>query len=134
MRVLYELCDILEDELKEIVRAGEMSANMLDNTYKVVDVIKDIKTIEAMENADYGSSYEGSNEGGSGRRGRSYEGGSGRPYYSYDDEEYSMRRGRSRGEQRSRDSYERSGRYSRADEKEKLMEKMDEIQRKIETM
>lgn len=26
------------------------------------------------------------------------------------------------------------GRYSRADEKEKLMEKMDEIQRKIETM
>lgn len=62
----------------------------------------------------------------------------GRPYYSYDDE-YSMARrdayGRNtRNERSNRGSYERSGRYSRADEKERLMEKMDELQRKIETM
>jgi len=64
---------------------------------------------------------------------------SGRPYYSYDDE-YSMARrnayGRNTRNERSNRmmGYDRGGRYSRADEKEKLMEKMDEIQRKIETM
>lgn len=56
MRVLDDLCDVLEDELKEIVRSGEMSPTVLDNTYKVVDVIKDIKTIKAMEDT-YGNSY-----------------------------------------------------------------------------
>lgn len=57
MRVLDDLCDVLEDELKEIVRSGEMSPTVLDNTYKVVDVIKDIKTIKAMEDSVYGNSY-----------------------------------------------------------------------------
>ena len=105
MRILDDVCDILEDELKEIVRNRDMSPSVLDNTYKAVDIIKDIKTIKAMEDAIYDGRY-------------SY--GS-----SYDwDNDYSMARGHNR----------RMPEYSRDDEKERLIAKMEEMKRKLDGM
>lgn len=123
MKVLEDLCDVLEDELKEIVRAGDMSPQVLDNTYKAVDILKDIETIKAMKEADFG--------------GNSYRGGSYMPYY---DDDYSMARGgRGGGNNRydGRGSYEgRSNRggYSRDDEKEHLMKEMENMKRQLEQM
>lgn len=104
MQVLNEVCEVLEDELKQIVRSGEMSHSLLDTTYKVVDIIKDIKTIEAMENANYGSSYMMPDD------------------YSMSNRRNMMGR-----------NYN-MGRYSREDEKEHLLAKMNEIKRQIDSM
>ena len=112
MKVLEDLCDVLEDELKEIVRTGDMSPQVLDNTYKAVDILKDIETIKAMKEASYG--------------GNSYMGGSYMPYY---DDDYSMARGR--GNNVMRDT---RGRYSRDDEKEHLMKEMENMKRQLEQM
>ena len=49
MRVLHNICDILEDELEDIVKTNSISMQDLEIVDKSVDVIKDIKTIEAME-------------------------------------------------------------------------------------
>ena len=106
MKVLDDICDVLEDELREIVRNGDMSPTVLDHTYKAVDVIKDIKTIKAMEDAVYDGRY-------------SY-GGS----YGWDDD---IPRNR-------RPMNDRNRGYSRDDEKEHLLSKIEEMQRQLETM
>lgn len=108
MKVLDEICEVLEDELKEIVRNGDMSPTVLEHTYKAVDIIKDIKTIKAMEDAIYDGKY-------------SY-GGS----YDYDDS-YNMVRNRRRMPEHDRG-------YSRSDDKEQLIAKMEEMQRQLEKM
>lgn len=131
---LYDICEMLEDELKEIVKKGDISPNELDRVYKAVDIIKDIKTVEAMEEGGY------SNEGMSGRRGRSrdggsnasnaggsnrsydsYEGGSNRSYEGYS-EDGSYRRGRSRDG------------YSMAEDKEHMLKKIEQMKKQIEQM
>ena len=112
MKVLEDLCDVLEDELKEIVRTGDMSPQVLDNTYKAVDILKDIETIKAMKEANYG--------------GNSYMGGSYMPYY---EDDYSMARGR--GNNAMRDN---RGRYSRDDDKEHLMKEIENMKRQLEQM
>ena len=66
MQALYDLCELLDDELREIVRKGEISPTELEGAYKAVDIIKDIKTIEAMEDYSYDdysrrNSYDGDN-------------------------------------------------------------------------
>ena len=104
MKVLDDVCEVLEAELREIVRIGDMSPTVLDNTYKAVDIIKDIKTIEAMENANYGSSYMMPDD------------------YSMSNRRNTMGR-----------NYN-MGRYSREDEKEHLLAKMNEIKRQIDSM
>ena len=119
MKVLDELCDVLEDELEDIVksaRSNGMSPDELVNAYKAVDIVKDITTIKAMKEAE----YEGySRDNYSNRM---------MPYYgSYDD--YSMARGR--GANAMRDS---RGRYSRDDEKEHLMKEMENMKRQLEQM
>ena len=53
MRVLDDIRDILEDELKDIMKSGEMTPKYLEIVDKAVDVIKDIKTIPSMENASW---------------------------------------------------------------------------------
>ena len=106
MKVLEDICDILEDELKEIVRTGDMSPQVLDNTYKAVDILKDITTIKAMKESEYG--------------GGSYMGGSYQPYYGNDYPRTKDYRG-TRG-------------YSREDNKEHLMAQMEEMKRQIESM
>lgn len=52
MRVLYDIQDILEDELKKISKKEEITTMDLDNIYKMVDVVKDITTVEAMHKAE----------------------------------------------------------------------------------
>ncbi len=120
MKVLDELCDVLEDELEDIVKSARnngMSPDELVNAYKAVDIVKDITTIKAMKEAEY-DGY--SREGYSGRM---------MPYYGSYDEDYSMARGR--GSNAMRDN---RGRYSRDDEKEHLMKEMENMKRQLEQM
>ena len=136
---LYDICEMLEDELKEIVKKGDISPNELERVYRAVDIIKDIKTIEAMEDGGYsneggmsnrgysyrGGSYEGSYDG-------SYEGGNSnramRGSYAYDDGSY--RRGRdARGRYTSREDG-----YSREEDKEQMLKHIEQMKQKLEKM
>lgn len=142
MRVLEDMCEILEDELKEITKKGDISPTELDSVYKSVDILKDIETIKAMKNefgnsyASYNSynsydgsytpySYEGnSNRGGEGmsnaRRGRDGDG----------DGQYSERRGRdAMGRYTSRDDG-----YSRHNETEQLRKELMEMKQQMQNM
>ena len=113
MRELYDLCDKLKGEIKSLNSKNDISPTELDRAFKAVDIIKDIKTIEAME--DY------SDDGYSGRR------------YYYDDD---MKYARDRSYRRDRDSmgrYTDNG-YSGHDDKEEMMRKIDEMKRQIENM
>jgi len=90
MRILYNIKDLIDDELKEISKKGELTDTDLENVYKMVDICKDITTIEAMKESrysrDYSSenypmsndgsyrSYRGSYEGSYARRGRDGDG------------------------------------------------------------
>ena len=49
MRVLEELCYLLEDEVGQIVKKGELSPTELDNVYKAVKTMNYIETIKAMK-------------------------------------------------------------------------------------
>jgi hypothetical protein len=138
MNELYDLCDNLKDEIKELNKKGDISPTELDRAYKAIDIIKDIKTIEAMEDASYSydysrdeysrrGSYDGSYNSYDGmsnaRRGRD---GDGDGRYS---EDGSYRRGRdAMGRYTSRDG------YSRHDEKEQMMRQIEQMKRKVEQM
>lgn len=124
MQALYDICDMLEDELHEIVRNGDISHTELDRVYKAVDIIKDIKTVEAMEDYSYDdysrrNSYDGDNMSynmSRGRRGRDGDG----------DGRYSERRGR-----------DGRGRYSRdysGDDKQDMLNKIEHMKKQIEQM
>ena len=89
MRVYDGIKDMLCRELEE-VQHKELSSNNLDMIYKSVDILKDITTIEAMEN-EYSNDY------------------SGRPRYSYDNSYDNAYDGRGRGRYANRDS---QGRYA----------------------
>lgn len=135
MNELYDLCDNLKDEIKDVTKKGDISPTELDRVYKAVDIIKDIKTIEAME--EVGSSYDYSYDDYSRRmyRDSSYDrsyarggrDGDGDGRYS---EEGSYRRGRDRmGRYTSRD-----GGYSGHEDKEQMMRQIEEMKRKVEQM
>ena len=104
--VLYDLCDRLMDELTEItemVIQGDITKECLDEIDKLTHSIKSLKTTIAMiEAEDSGWSYEGGNEGASGR---------GRSYRSYNNGSYRMSR---RGNSRAR--YTRAGSHTVHDE------------------
>ena len=112
MRVLDDICMILEDEMEAIVKKGTISPTELESIYKSVDVIKDIETIKAMKEQG-GYSYEdGYMNGRSGR-----------------DDRYSRLRGRdSMGRYTSRDG------YSRDNETEELREELMNMSRKLDRM
>lgn len=57
MRTLYNIKDLIDDELKEISKKGELTETDLNNVYKMVDICKDITTIEAMKASEYSSAY-----------------------------------------------------------------------------
>lgn len=108
MRVLFDIQDMLEDELKKISKKDDITSSDLDNVYKIVDIVKDISTIEAMKNADQnGYSRDYSMDYGN----------------SYTRDGYSERRGRdSMGRYTSRDSeYSRHGNKDRMIEDLKVM-------------
>lgn len=70
MKHLDELKELLMEQVKKITKKGDITVSELDSVYKVVDVIKDIDTINAMEEEYGGSGY--SQRGG--YSGRSYDG------------------------------------------------------------
>lgn len=141
MNELYDLCDNLKDEIKELNKKGDISPTELERAYKAVDIIKDIKTIEAMEGAGY--SNTGSSYADGGYSQRMY------PGYYYDepgmsraragrdgdgDGRYSEARGRdAMGRYTSRDNMSRDG-YSGHADKEQMMRQIEDIKRKIEHM
>ena len=135
MRVLDELCDMLEDELKQITKKDDLTPQELENAYKSVDIIKDIETIKAMKESGYSNnmSYDDYSGRYMGRGGyaRDY---SGRDNYDdYSRGDSYARRGRDGdGDGRYNESRDRG--YSRHDEQGQLMQKMEELQRKIDKM
>lgn len=64
MKVMNDLYEILEDELKKIAKKADISPQELENAYKAVDIMKDIETIKAMKEA--GGEGEYSQRGGRG--------------------------------------------------------------------
>lgn len=52
MKILYGINDKFEEELKKLCNKDELTMAEVDAVYKMVDVIKDIATIEAMHNAN----------------------------------------------------------------------------------
>ena len=116
MEILYDLKDLLCEELEKIVKKRDINPGELEMAYKAVDIIKDIATIEAMEEYDYsydddGMSYRGAKRDSMGRYSR-------RGRRSYDD-------GRMMPMDRG---------YSGAETKEHLMHEIDEMQRKLQQM
>lgn len=125
MKVLEEICEILEGELDEIARKNNITASELEHVDKAVDIIKDIKTIKAME-SEYGDrrSSFGNDYDMSGRY---------MPYMRQDndyDGYYSERRGRDAIGRYTSRGYG----YSREDEKEHLRKQMEEMQKKLDRM
>lgn len=134
MRVLYDIQDMLEDELKKISKKDDITTSDLDNIYKMVDIVKDVTTVDAMKKAeqegysrDYARDYSrGYSEdyayGSYARRGRD---GDGDGRYS---EDSSYRRGRdAMGRYTSRDDG-----YSRHN-KEDMIEQMKEMMHNART-
>lgn len=72
MKVYDQIREMLCDELEEIAKKKELTTNSLDVIYRSVDVLKDLSTINAMEQ-EYG------NGGYSGGYYERY------PFYMYDD-------------------------------------------------
>lgn len=121
MRVLEDMKEVLEEQIKKIAKKGDaISPQELDNAYKAVDIIKDIETIDAMKRAEeegygssYGSSYDYSGAGSynySRRMPYSYEGSYDGSYDGRSYADHSMD-GRSMNMSRGRDG-DGDGRYS----------------------
>lgn len=70
MRILEELCDRLSDEIDETLKIDKLTPSTMEMLDKAVDIIKDVKTIDAM-----GYSYGDGNSYARGRR--YYDGGRG---------------------------------------------------------
>lgn len=102
MNILYKLCDKMEDELDQLYKKPELTPTDLDNIYKMVDIVKDIKTVEAMKSAEeQGWSREYAREY---SRGYEDDYANTRAMYNSRDDGYSYRRGRdSMGRYTSRD-------------------------------
>lgn len=140
MNELYILCDNLTNEIGDLNKKGDITPTELDRAYKAIDIIKDIKTIEAMEDAGYsnaGRSYENSYE-----RGRSnmY------PGYYYDEPGMNNIRGRNSRDYSEEGSYRRGrdamGRYTsrdngysgHEDEKERMMQQIEDMKLRVQHM
>lgn len=59
MKVLYDIREMIEDEMKKICKQDSLTGTDLEELYKMVDIVKDISTVEAMEQADFGDGYSG---------------------------------------------------------------------------
>lgn len=109
MKVMYDLKDMLCEELDEIGKKGEMSAGDLETVHKLTDTIKNIDKITMLEEGGY-SRYED---------------------YSRDgDWSANMRGNYGRGSSYARrgQHYVR-GHYSRDDGRDSLIERMEDIMR-----
>ena len=142
MNELYDLCENLKDEIKELNKKGDISPTELERAFKAVDIIKDIKTIEAMEGAGYSrdSSYSYDNMSRDGYSQRMMY-----PGYYYDEPGMSRARAGRDGdgdgrysEARGRDAMgrytSRDGGYSGHQEKEQMMRQIEDMKRKVQQM
>ena len=138
MRVLYDIQDMLEDELKKISKKEDITTSDLDNIYKMVDIVKDVTTVDAMKKAeqegysrdyardysrgyseDYANAYGSYRNSYDGRRGRD---GDSDGRYS---EDSSYRRGRdAMGRYTSRDGSYGYSEHSKEDMIEQMKEAM----------
>jgi hypothetical protein len=59
MRVYEDIERMLHKELENTTKKGELTAGALEVMYKAIDILKDIATIEAMENSGYSNEYSG---------------------------------------------------------------------------
>ena len=57
MNVMYKIQDMVEGELEIISKKPEMSSSDVETTYKLIDILKDITTIEAMQDSGYSRDY-----------------------------------------------------------------------------
>mgnify|MGYP003296972577 CR=1 FL=1 len=126
MDYMYELKDMLCEELEMIVGKGELSHSSLDMVQKITDTIKNIDKIEMLEGQNsFGGSYGGSygdDEGYSERRRYSRDGGNSyRGDLSYDDGGDSYRRGRNQMGQYTSRAYRG---YSREGGKERMISQL----------
>ena len=135
-RMYEDLCEMLEGELNTLTKKGEITKESLELIDKLTHAIKSISTIKAMEEAkewEKGGSYgQGSSYGRYNprmSRNSSYDDGYSRAYYNdgdmSHDGSYAGRRGRD-GDGDGRYSEEYRG-YSRHDEKEAMMHKMQQM-------
>ena len=110
--------DMLNCEIEKIEKKGELNAASLDNLDKLVDIIKDLQTIEAM------AEYEKDGDGYSERRG-----------YLYGDD-MSYRRGYMDGNRGSRYYMGRSMNtgHNRDDGKKAMMEHLEKAMHNAETV
>ncbi len=126
MDYMFELKEMLCEELEMIVGKGELSHSSLDMVQKITSSIKNIDKIEMLEaqngfGGSYGGSY-GDDEGYSERRRYSREGGnSSRGDLSYDDGGDSYRRGRNQMGQYTSRAYRG---YSREGGKERMISQL----------
>lgn len=111
-----ELKEMLYCELDEMTKAGELSMGSVKAIGEILDAIKDIETIEAMNEGGYSGE-----EGGNSMRGRYYRDGYYRDGYardgSYEGNSYARRRNR----------MGQFSRYSREGESDKLVEKLETL-------
>lgn len=114
MEYMHELKEMLCDELEKIVEDGELTAGSLETIDKLTHSIKSIATIMAMEDSDY--SYDDGMNMSANRGGSSAQRRDSRGRYS--------RRGGSYARGRMR------GGYSRDDEHDKMVEKLEKMMEK----
>lgn len=133
---LSKMCDVVMSEIDKIAEKGLTTSN-LETAYKLMDMLKDIKTVEAMEEAGYSEAMDYDNYPTSMARGRgrnarrdamgrySREGGS-LNYgggHSYADEQYS----------KAKMDY-RQSRAGKQDVMQSLKEKMNELKMELQEM
>jgi len=63
MHVLTDLCYLLEDEVGQVVKKGELTPTELDNVYKAVKTMNYIETIKAMKDYNDDGYSRGRNGG-----------------------------------------------------------------------
>ena len=125
MEILYDLKDLICEELDKINKKHDINPGELEMAYKAVDIIKDITTIEAM--VDYGDEYSYDDDMSYARNRDSMGRYSRRGRRSYDGGNYSNRRSYN-------DRMSMDGGYSGAESKEEMMRKIDDMQRKLQQM
>lgn len=138
MDYMFELKDMLCEELEMIVGKGELSHSSLDMVQKITDTIKNIDKIEMLEGQNsFGSSYGGSygdsyaeNSGYSERRYSREGGNSSRGGSSYDEIGESYRRGRNQMGQFTSRAYRG---YSREGGKERMISQLRSMMNTAET-
>lgn len=118
----HKIEEMLEGELMKIGSDGKLTTSSLEVGDKAAHFLKSIKTIEAMEEADEGHSYDWDMR----HDGRSY---------TYDGMSYARGDGRGRGSNARRDS---RGRYSSemgySGNKQALMMEIEELKDKLKEM